>query len=176
MLSSRSVNSSSNLAFDVVVSGKGHGHITLFSRPLGVGKTLTAKLVASTLQIITKWRAVFLIDECDVFLETRSVHELERNRIVSIFPRVLEYYRGFLFLTTNRFDNIDLAFYACIHVSMGLDIEQEWSDGDRYQLAMVKLNGRQTKNTLRSAALLTQRAIISSPLILDIVNCELQVL
>lgn len=109
----------------------------LLSGPPGVGKTLTAEAVAETMQVplyvmaagdlgtesgeverelkkicamTTKWKAVLLLDEVDVYLEARSTHDLERNKLVCIFLRVLEYYEAFLFLTSNRVDNIDAAF------------------------------------------------------------------
>lgn len=31
----------------------------------------------------TRWNAVLLLDESDVFLEQRSIDDLERNRVVS---------------------------------------------------------------------------------------------
>lgn len=35
------------------------------------------------LEISTKWGAVLLLDECDVFLEQRTISDLERNKLVS---------------------------------------------------------------------------------------------
>ena len=88
----------------------GKGMIMLLSGPPGVGKTLTAESVAETmraplymmsagdlgltsteveaslsnvLEMCTKWKAVLLLDEADVFLEQRSAHDLERNKLVS---------------------------------------------------------------------------------------------
>jgi SpoVK/Ycf46/Vps4 family AAA+-type ATPase len=122
--------------FDDVVRGKGRGIILQLSGPPGVGKTLTADSVAEVMQvplyamsagdlgthaevveqklqeilrIVPKWGAV-LLDEADVFMEARSSADLERNELVSIFLRVLEYYEGILFLTTNRAEHIDPAF------------------------------------------------------------------
>ena len=40
--------------------------------------------------ISTSWGAIVLIDEADVFLEERSVHDLQRNAIVAVFLRQLE--------------------------------------------------------------------------------------
>lgn len=66
----------------------------------------------------TRWNAILLIDEADVFLEQRNLHELERNKLVSIFLRVLEYYEGIMFLTTNRVQTLDAAFQSRIHISL----------------------------------------------------------
>lgn len=41
--------------------------------------------------ISSSWGAVVLIDEADVFLEERSVHDLQRNAVVAVFLRQLEY-------------------------------------------------------------------------------------
>lgn len=41
------------------------------------------------LDMVSKWNAVLLLDEADVFLEARSSNDLERNKMVSIFLRVL---------------------------------------------------------------------------------------
>ncbi|CAK7213823.1 hypothetical protein SBRCBS47491_001937 [Sporothrix bragantina] len=131
--------------FDDVIAGKGKGIIMLLSGGPGIGKTLTAESVAESMQVplfvmsggdlgmssheiefnlgrvldmVAKWNAVLLIDECDVFLEARTTADLDRNRIVSIFLRTLEYYEGILFLTTNRVSNIDEAFHSRIHISL----------------------------------------------------------
>jgi hypothetical protein len=43
-----------------------------------------------------------LLDEADVFLEDRDMRDLNRNALVSVFLRALEYYDGILILTSNR--------------------------------------------------------------------------
>ncbi|KAI3392402.1 hypothetical protein diail_5729 [Diaporthe ilicicola] len=189
--------------FDDVISGKGKGIICLLSGPPGVGKTLTAEAVAENLRVplhtlssgdlgsnpgeverglsqilelVSRWSAILLLDECDVFLEARSTHDLERNKVVSIFLRTLEYYEGILFMTTNRVDNIDQAFQSRIHVSLEYpDLTAEsrahiWrnfisaakqkpeiTDQDVQDLAKLELNGRQIKNVLKTAQLLAKR-------------------
>jgi hypothetical protein len=184
--------------FDDLIIGKGKGMILLLSGPPGVGKTLTAEAVSENmkvplymlsagdlgsrpddveynlnniLEIVAKWKAILLIDECDVFLEARSVHDLARNRLVSIFLRLLEYYQGTLFLTTNRVDNIDDAFQSRIHVHIkyanltSKSRRRIWSTfvgqmpshfeaAELDALAEVPLNGRQIKNMVKTAQLL----------------------
>lgn len=107
--------------FDDVIKGKGRGMIILLCGPPGVGKTLTAESIAEVMKVplylmsagdigfesrqlektlqdifemCSRWNAVLLLDEADVFLEQRSMHDLQRNKLVSIFLRVLEYYEG----------------------------------------------------------------------------------
>ncbi|KAE8140275.1 P-loop containing nucleoside triphosphate hydrolase protein [Aspergillus pseudotamarii] len=185
--------------FDDVVQGKGRGVIIQLSGPPGVGKTLTAESVAEVMRVplyvlsagdlgtsagnveralkdilrmVPKWGAVLLLDEADVFMETRNSTDLERNELVSIFLRLLEYYEGILFLTTNRAESIDPAFESRIHVSVrypDLDTKsrrQIWaqflgenggfSSEQLNDLAQVKLNGRQIKNILKTAHLLAR--------------------
>ena len=190
--------------FDDIIQGKGKGMIMLLSGPPGVGKTLTAESVAenmraplymmsagdlglesynvesslsNVLEMTTKWNAVLLLDEADVFLEQRSAHDLERNKLVSIFLRMLEYYEGVLFLTTNRVDNLDAAFQSRIHISLEyseLSVSSRrhvWSNflsggGSKSHgfsaeeldgLAAYKMNGREIKNVIKTAQLLASQ-------------------
>jgi hypothetical protein len=127
------------------IDGKGGGCIFLLHGPPGVGKTLTAESVAEKLkrplysvgigelgtnvasleQSLTRiletastWGAVLLIDEADIFLEERNDNDIERNAMVGVFLRLLEYYHGILFLTSNRAKRIDTAFYSRISLSI----------------------------------------------------------
>ncbi|EKM57276.1 uncharacterized protein PHACADRAFT_254960 [Phanerochaete carnosa HHB-10118-sp] len=184
-----------DLGFDDFVKGKGHGLVINLFGPPGVGKTLSAEAtsehVRSPLYVIgggdlgttageldtalqkvfdiaTHWKAIVLIDEADVFLEQRSLHDLERNAMVAVFLRHLEYYRGILFLTTNRVRTFDEAFLSRIHIALhfrelsheakmqvwssflqkvGTDMPQEQLE----RLAERDINGRQIKNATRTA-------------------------
>jgi SpoVK/Ycf46/Vps4 family AAA+-type ATPase len=80
-------------------------------------RTLETQL-SRILDIAHVWGAVLLLDEADVFLERRSVHDLQRNALVSIFLRLLEYFQGILFLTTNRVETFDEAFQSRIHIAL----------------------------------------------------------
>jgi hypothetical protein len=44
---------------------------------------------------------VVLLDEADIFLEERSLSDLGRNALVSVFLRVLEYYNGLRTMPTS---------------------------------------------------------------------------
>lgn len=60
------------------------------------------------------------MDEADIFLETRSSTEIQRNALVCVMLRLLEYYSGCLFLSSNRgADSIDPAIASRITVMLG---------------------------------------------------------
>ncbi|KAI1079829.1 ATPase [Whalleya microplaca] len=63
-----------------------------------------------------EWGAVMLLDEADVYLEKRQFADIHRNSLVTVFLRCMEYYKGVLFLTTNRVGSFDDAFVSRIHV------------------------------------------------------------
>lgn len=180
--------------FDDVIEGKGRGMIILLCGPPGVGKTLTSEAVAEEmkvplylmsagdlgfdprhvetklqdiLEMCSRWNAVLLLDEADVFLEQRSLHELERNKLVSIFLRVLEYYEGThypqhmqghnannftgtMFLTTNRVETFDPAFQSRIHISLDY---QELSIDSRRTVWDNFLNNSTQEHTISATQL-----------------------
>lgn len=130
---------------DDVIQGKGRGLVAVLHGPPGTGKTLTAEGIAELLKrplymvsagelgtdsrtleaelnkildIAHSWGAVLLLDEADIFLEKRTIHDIHRNALVSIFLRLLEYFQGILFLTTNRVETFDDAFQSRIHVAL----------------------------------------------------------
>lgn len=176
-----------------IIDGKGGGCIFLLAGPPGGGKTLTAEAIAESLKrplymvgvgelgtdvtaleeslrkildVAATWNAVLLIDECDIFMEQRTNMDVERNAMVGVFLRLLEYHPGVLFLTTNRADNLDKAFYSRISVALHyhpLGSEERkivWTnllkvygvEGiDVEQLAHHELNGRKIKGVIRIA-------------------------
>ncbi|KAF2713337.1 P-loop containing nucleoside triphosphate hydrolase protein [Pleomassaria siparia CBS 279.74] len=130
---------------DDVIQGKGKGMVVVLHGPPGVGKTLTAESIAEHLKcplyavsagelgtnsaclerdlnrimdITHSWGAMLLIDEADVFMEARQPNDIHRNSLVSVFLRLLEYYQGILFLTTNRVETLDEAFQSRIHMGI----------------------------------------------------------
>ena len=125
-------------AFVDIVSGKEGGTILLLEGPPGTGKTLTAEVYSEVmehplykvqssqlgtdpqtvetqlkevLQRAERWSAILLIDEADVYIHERG-DNIDQNAIVGVFLRVLEYYRGVLFMTTNRGTIVDDAIVS----------------------------------------------------------------
>ena len=121
--------------FGDVIKGKHGGVVILACGNPGVGKTLTAEVYAEQTQRplyvlelgelgtnvqqleenlnrvfdrVARWNAVLQFDECEIFLAQRG-EDLERSAIVGSFLRLLDYYQGILFLTTNRADVLDHA-------------------------------------------------------------------
>jgi AAA+ superfamily predicted ATPase len=107
--------------------------------------------------------------------------DLQRNALVSVFLRVLEYHDGILFLTSNRIGTFDEAFKSRIQLSLhykvlGLperkkvcrnfikhleNLSEENIDFDDLmdnveKLATKELNGRQIRNSITLARQLAQ--------------------
>ncbi|KAI1772594.1 P-loop containing nucleoside triphosphate hydrolase protein [Hypoxylon cercidicola] len=194
------------------VKNKGQGRIFLLHGSPGVGKTCTAECVAELtrrpllsltsgdlstdsynvernlsyfLQLGERFGAMVLLDEADVYLESRRAKDIERNGLVSIFLRALEYYRGVLFLTTNRVQTFDSAFTSRIHIALhyralsDADREKIWlhsferlerdSEGkvhvgvstreyayESRDIRSLRWNGREIRNALQTAVALAE--------------------
>jgi hypothetical protein len=190
--------------FEDFIGSKGTGMIMLLCGPPGVGKTLTAESVAEHLRRplyklgagdlgtaanivernLTKalalcghFGAVLLIDEADVFMEARSTNNLQRNELVSVFLRLLEYYSGIMILTTNRMRSIDPAFESRVDITLSYnsltetDRRQVWKnflatlnpgavdvgEADLLKLAKWDFNGRQIKSAIKTARVLATK-------------------
>ncbi|PLN81396.1 P-loop containing nucleoside triphosphate hydrolase protein [Aspergillus taichungensis] len=128
-----------------MIDDKGNGLTILLHGGPGTGKTFTAESVAelaekplyrvtcgdigthpeeveqyleSALHLGKIWGCVVLLDEADVFLQERTLSDLKRNALVTVFLRVLEYYDGILILTSNRVGTFDEAFKSRIQLSL----------------------------------------------------------
>ncbi|KAF9639188.1 hypothetical protein BFW01_g10085 [Lasiodiplodia theobromae] len=185
-----------------IVPGKGNGLVILLHGGPGTGKTLTAESVADLAEkplyrvtcgdIGTEprkveeylenvfflgklWDCVVLLDEADVFLEQRSLSDLPRNALVSVFLRTLEYYDGILILTSNRVGTFDEAFKSRIQLALHYDslngeqrkhiwytfikrleeLDEPIEAMDIYKnmetLAAKHMNGRQIRNAITTA-------------------------
>jgi hypothetical protein len=87
---------------------------------LGITAAEVEKSLGSVLELCQTWDALVLIDEADVFLEARNSHEIQRNALVCVMLRLLEYYSGCLFLSSNRSaKTIDAAIASRITVMLG---------------------------------------------------------
>jgi SpoVK/Ycf46/Vps4 family AAA+-type ATPase len=190
-----------------VIDGKGNGLAILLHGPPGVGKTLTAEtialatgrplLVISVAEIgataskaearldrylanAARWRAVLLVDEADVFLEDRSIQSANssnRNALVSVLLRCLEYYQGIIILTTNRITSFDVAVQSRMHLAIqykDLTEEQKFEIFKNF-LAKVpdaKIDGSR-KDLYKNVEGLCRRNILNGRQIRNIVSAAL---
>jgi len=190
--------SDTSTLFGDLVGGKSGGIVIMACGPPGVGKTLTAEVFAEctrrplycievseigtcaeevekNLALIferaTRWNAVLLFDECDVFLSKRR-DDLERSAIVGIFLRLLDYFDGVLFMTTNRpevldapvnsrvalritYPKLDRAARAAVWKSM---LDAAGLDAGVYldEIAKLECDGRSIRNLVRVLDLLVE--------------------
>ncbi|KAJ7583328.1 P-loop containing nucleoside triphosphate hydrolase protein [Mycena floridula] len=189
------------------VSAKGVGLVFNLHGPPGVGKTLTAEAVSEAVKCplymvgagdlgttaealdeelnkifaaASAWRAIVLIDEADVFLEQRSADNLQRNAMIAVFLRQIEYFTGILILTSNRIEVFDQAMESRIHVSINYQNLSEATKGRLWEgffqraglnrdvvkstefqslvadLRKKPFNGREIKNVVKSALALAR--------------------
>ena len=179
---------------------KGRGAVILLYGPPGTGKTMTAESVAervhkplirvnignlmdgnalqealkSAFARANKYDGILLLDEVDVFIRQRGENFM-MDQNTSIFLRVLEYYDGILFLTTNLVNSIDHAVFSRVHLCLGFEktgsLERRaiWSSmlegeirksmrgnekefGDLLDnLSAMDLNGREIKMVIQNA-------------------------
>ncbi|KAL6886931.1 P-loop containing nucleoside triphosphate hydrolase protein [Trichoderma evansii] len=186
-----------------LIQNKGNGLIMLLHGGPGTGKTFTAESVAemaekplyavtcgdigtepekvekyleSVFYLGKIWGCIVLLDEAEVFLEQRSLNDLARNALVSVFLRALEYYDGILILTSNRVGTFDEAFKSRIQLSLHYEPltrpqrEKIWrnffrrlkslkednidyDDVESYivELSTQEMNGRQIRNVITTA-------------------------
>jgi hypothetical protein len=183
--------------FEDIVRGKAAGVIILCSGLPGTGKTLSAEIysevvkrplysvqcaqlgtdeeelekeLSEVLDRAARWKAILLIDEADVYIHERG-DNIHQNAIVGVFLRLLEYFRGIMFMTTNRPTVVDDAILSRVtaHVrytppSEAADVRKLWSVlADQYGAASLDLgaamkafpgvSGRSIRQILRLSAL-----------------------
>jgi AAA+ superfamily predicted ATPase len=130
-----------------------------------------------------KWGTLLLLDEADVFLQSRKARDLAQNALVSVLLRELEYFKGVLIMTTNRVLTIDTAMESRIHYTVKFrDLNQTslvqifetfarqlnkencrdedkreilaWVKAEASDLVQKSLTGRDIRNILTTAQLL----------------------
>lgn len=121
-----------------IVEDKSGGTVVLCKGGAGIGKTLTAEVLAevikkplykinvsllgtepdkieSKLQLAfnraNSWGAILLLDEADLYIMERG-SDIKHNAIVTVFLKGLEYSKGMTFLTTNKGKDIDDAILS----------------------------------------------------------------
>ena len=132
------------------------------------------------------WKAIVLLDEADIFLAQRDTENIDRNALVSVFLRNLEYFDGIMLLTTNRVGTIDEAFQSRLDVALAFepldiverkdvwynfieDLSQQISRRERELLrreaasvwCYKALNGRQIRNCIKTASVLAKQVCLS---------------
>lgn len=134
--------------FEDLISGKSGGIVILSTGESGLGKTLTAEVYSEVMKKplycvqssqlgisvadiennlnkilyrAEKWDAVLLIDEADSYIYKRG-NDILQNCIVGTFLRLMEYYNGILFLTSNRPDTIDDAIISRVTLHIKYDL------------------------------------------------------
>jgi SpoVK/Ycf46/Vps4 family AAA+-type ATPase len=85
---------------------------------IGTTAVVVEKYLETALYLSKTWGCVVLLDEADVFLEERSLRNLERNAIVSVFLRMLEYHEGIVVLTSNRVGTFDEALKSRVQLAL----------------------------------------------------------
>lgn len=187
--------------FGDILSFKHGGMIICAAGSTGIGKTMTAECFAEhsrrplyTIELgelgtqldeiedrlrtifnrAKRWNAVLLLDEADVMFQKRD-DNLERSAIVGVFLRLLDYYSGFLFLTTNRLETLDPAFESRITLTirypeltrearekiwsnMFMAAEVKLPDDENFMtcrwLSQWNINGRRIRSLVRLARML----------------------
>lgn len=134
--------------FEDLIAGKSGGIVILSTGESGLGKTLTAEVYSEVMEKplycvqssqlgisvddieknlnkilyrAEKWDAVLLIDEADSYIYKRG-NDILQNCIVGTFLRLMEYYNGILFLTSNRPDTIDDAIISRVTLHIKYDL------------------------------------------------------
>ena len=187
---------------DDIIKGKMRGVIVIATGAPGTGKTLTAEVFSEEIQRplytvqcsqlgtneeelekelkvvlarASRWKAILLIDEADVYIHERG-NDIQQNAIVGVFLRVLEYYKGVLFMTSNRATIIDDAIMSRATAWIKYDkpskdeLRQIWkvlstnyrvtlkdSDIEKLVEEFSHISGRNVRNLLKLARLLSTR-------------------
>lgn len=142
---------------------------------LGTNEEALEKELNIVLSRSVRWKAILLIDEADVYTHERG-EDIQQNAIVGVFLRVLEHYRGVMFMTSNRDTIIDDAIMSRATAWIQYDYPEpkalaeiwrvlsdnyavELSKEDITELCKVfpRISGRSIKSLLRLGRLLVSK-------------------
>jgi hypothetical protein len=184
-----------------ILPGKHGGLVVLAAGPSGCGKTVTAEAASEFLkrplyfvgsddltgdveviegklkQIFRRaaaWGCILLFDEADVFMHKRGT-DVQQNMLVAAFLRLMDNFKGILFLSTNLEEAIDPAFASRITLCIRYP---QLDEGSRLTLWRDKLsragltfagalepiakahvmNGREIRNAVRLLSVLYKDA------------------
>jgi SpoVK/Ycf46/Vps4 family AAA+-type ATPase len=152
-----------------IVEGKTGGIIVLATGAPGLGKTLTAEVYSEIMQrplyIVqssqlgisvkelednlrkilnraARWNAILMIDEADTYIHKRG-NDIVQNCIVGVFLRLLEYYKGVLFMTSNLPDVVDDAILSRCTAHLHYDNPTQ---DEAYKIWEIQLNLNKVKH------------------------------
>ncbi len=191
-----------DIEMEDIVRGKTGGIEIICTGPPGTGKTLTAEVFSEqvhrplycvqcsqlgtneqtlekTLQLVlgraARWKAILVVDEADVYIHARN-EDIQQNAIVGVWLRLMEHYRGILFMTSNRTTIIDDAILSRATAWIKYDYPDDknrpkiWRVlSENYKVSLTSnqieqlsvdfrpISGRTIKNLLRLARLLSVR-------------------
>jgi SpoVK/Ycf46/Vps4 family AAA+-type ATPase len=129
---------------------------------------------------VQKWNAVLLFDEIDVYLFKRETN-LNQSAVVGVFLRLLDYFSGLIFFTTNRSNVLDKAILSRVSLKIKYEELSESTQLEVWRsklidanatidsinnLPKLNLNGRQIKNTIRVAKVVYGNQLIEA----DVIN------
>lgn len=141
---------------------------------LGITPSILETTSVKVMDVAALWGAILLLNEADVHLEWRSSSDLTRNAMTAVFLKQLEYYRGVIFLTTNRDTAFDEAISSRIAHQFCImqDTTQTqrsamWSTLFCYaglkttpevlaEFSMPEINGREIRNIMQTAQTLAR--------------------
>ncbi|KAK8097681.1 uncharacterized protein PG998_013167 [Apiospora kogelbergensis] len=170
---------------ECIAESTGRPLLSITCGDIGTDEEDLERRLSKWFRLAERWGAVMLLDEADVFLERRATSDLHRNSLVTVFLRAMEYYRGILFLTTNRVGHFDDAFISRIHVVLRYDNltnedrETIWTqffeklkkergkfieisrEAKKYvlkdpEMTSIPWNGREIRNTFQTAVALAE--------------------
>lgn len=180
---------STKIRSEDIIAGKMSGTIVLATGVPGVGKTLTAEVFSEKIekslyvvqcsqlgikvesietnlnQVLSRaarWGSILLIDEADVYIRDRGT-DIVHNAIVGVFLRLIEYYNGVLFMTSNRGDIIDDAIISRATAWIKYELPNEDLLFDIWKVLStqfkVDLGDREIRDLIRRLPLISGRTV-----------------